>query len=195
MKRSDLDVVPEITGMLKSGFKTVKAAIATLRFSSETAAIEFFRVFDQIPVGDRDYIPIEAVCLKAGVAPSALIGCVMMASRQIKGQESALIAVNAFPGVVKSMVEFAALPGGDRDRRMLSESNAIGFLPTKTGGNVNVNLSSGNPVFGNPERQIPTAGPVAIEAGDENFGDLFPGINSNLERWSDNRRKMLEASN
>lgn len=189
--KDDLELVPQITDILKSSFKNVKAAIQTLRFSNETAAVEFFKVYDELPAGDREYLPIEAVCLKAAVTPSALLGATFVACKVVRGQESALMAVNAHPAVLKKTIEYAKEPGGDRWAKMIHES--VGFLPTpKGGGNINVNLLAGNPVHGNPNR---AEGPAVPELQNEDFGDLFPSVNQNLEKWADNRRKLLEASN
>jgi hypothetical protein len=185
-----LELAPQITDILKNSFKNVKAAIQTLRFSNEVAAVEFFKVYDELPAGDREYLPIEAVCLKAAVTPSALLGATFLACKTVRGQESALMAVNAHPAVLKATIQWAKLPGGDRHARMIHE--AVGFLPTpKGGGNINVNLLGGNPVHGNPDR----AESAPAELQNEDFGELFPSVNQNLEKWSDNRRKLLEASN
>jgi hypothetical protein len=184
-----LELVPQITDILKSSFKNVKAAIQTLRFSNETAAVEFFKVYDELPAGDREYLSIEAVCLKAAVTPSALLGATFLACKAVRGQESALMAVNAHPKVLKATIKYAQEPGGERWAKMIHEG--VGFLPTPTGGSINVNLLGGNPVYGNPNR----AESAPAELQNEDFGDLFPSVNQNLEKWSDNRRKLLEASN
>jgi hypothetical protein len=188
ISKDDLELVPQITDILKSSFKNVKAAISLLRFSNETAAVEFFKVYDELPAGDREYLPIEAVCLKAAITPSALLGATFVACKVVRGQESALIAVNAHPKIMAATVKFAQEPGGDRWAKMVHEG--VGFLPTPKGGNINVNLLGGNPVHGNPNR---AEGPAVPELQNEDFGDLFPSVNRNLEKWSDNRRKLLEA--
>lgn len=178
---------PEITSVLKNSFGSVKSAVQAIRHSNETTAIEFLAVYDEIPAGDRDYISIEAICLKANVLPSALLGSLFMACKDMKGKESALIAVLEHPGVLKKTVEYAKTPGGDRDRKMLHE--AVGFLPTPKGGSINVNLLNGAPQFPrNPERPAP-------EPDEENFAELFPSISPHLEEWSDNRRKLLSDGN
>lgn len=179
--KDELELAPYITDILKSSFKTVKAAIKAIRFSNETTAIEFLKVYDELPAGDRDYISIEALCLKANVSPSALLGATFLACKTMRGQESAMIAVNAHPGVLKETIRFAKLPGGDRDRKMLHE--AVGFLPTPKGGSINVNLLNGVPQPQNQNR--------APEPDEEDFGSLFPSINRNLEEWSSDRRKLL----
>lgn len=187
----DLRRCPKITDSLQLAFKTVKAAIEVTRFSDETTAIEFFRVYDEIPAGDRDYIPIEAVCLKADITPSALLGTMFMATKALKGHESAMIAVNAFPDVVASMVKFAKEPGGERDRKMLAESAVIGFLPTPKGVSMSVNLMGG----GIPQLQNPSKAPAIDAETEEDFRELFPAIGADLEEWSADRRKMLQAEN
>lgn len=186
--KEKLELCPKITDILKSSFKTVKAAIQAIRFSNDTSAIEFLAVYDEIPACDRDYIPIEAVCLKAGVSPSALLGATFLACKTVRSQESALIAVNAHPKVLKDTIRYASLPGGDRDRKLLHE--AVGFLPTPKGGSINVNLLNGVPQHQKPDR--PAAEPIVEE---EDFGSLFPNINRNLEKWSSDRRKLLSDGN
>lgn len=179
--RTELERAPEITSILKSSFRTVKAAIQAMRHSNDEAAIAFLACYDGLPVGDVDYLPLEAICLKAEVSPAALLGATFLACKTIRGQESALIAVNAHPGVLKKTIEYASLPGGDRDRKLLHE--AVGFLPTPKGVSMNVNLLNGQPQFKGPAKDE--------EPDEEDFAELFPSIGGKLEEWSDDRRKLL----
>lgn len=192
----EIERVPKITEILKSSFKSVAKAIEAIRFSNETAAIEFLAVYDAVPVGDMKYLSIEAVCAKAKINPLTLLGAATYSARAIRGHESALIAVNAFPDVVRNMVKYAELPGGDRDRKMLAESQVIGFLPTPKGGTFNVNLGSaangpsGSVGYINPEKPS-----HPVEPEDENFNELFPNVMQNQEKWAENRRALLADRN
>lgn len=181
MDAAKLERIPKITDTLKSSFKTIKDAVEAIRFSNETAAIEFLDVYDSLPIGDRQYLSIEAICLKAEIAPSAFLGAVFMACKDLRGKESALIAINSHPQVLKDTIRFASEPGGDRDRKMLHE--ATGFLPTPKGGSINVNLMNNVPQFKNPER-VP-------EPEEEDFAELFPSISRDLEEWSLDRKRLL----
>lgn len=178
---------PQITDILKSAFGKVKDAIAALRFSDDTAAIEFLSVYDDLPVFDRDLIPVEAICVKADVSPTAVLGACLVASKSIKGMESALLSVNNHPAVLRETIRFAMLPGGQADRKVLHE--AVGFLPTPKGVAMNVNLLGGNPQLSNPQRK----GDDGDE--DENFDEMFPSINQRLDKWSDDRKKLLAEKN
>jgi hypothetical protein len=94
------------------------------------------------------------------------------------------VALNAFPDVVRNMVTYANLPGGEQDRKMLAQHPAIGFLPTPKGQSISVNLFGGEAKF------------HADEEGDDDpefvgFNDAFSGGNKELEAWSDRRNKLL----
>lgn len=166
--------------MLKRVLGAAHKAVDALRFSQDPQAIAFLEVYDELPVCDREnYLTLEAICLKAHVSPSAILGATLMASKQLMAQESALKAIIAHPEVVDSTITAAKLLGGDKDRKMLHE--AVGFLPTKPGNSINVNLLGGNPQYQNtPE-----------DDEGESFNEAFPSINADLEQWSDNRRKLL----
>lgn len=187
IEAEDFSRCPKITDSLQLAFKTIKAAIEIARFSDETTVIEFFEAYDAIPAGDRDYVPIEAVCLKAQITPSALLGSIFMATKALRGHESAMIAVNSFPDVVQSMVRFAKEPGGERDRKMLAESAVIGFLPTPKGVSMSVNLLGG----GVPQLQNPEKVQTFESDPEEEFRELFPSISRDLEEWSADRKRLL----
>ena len=184
---AELSRTPQITDMLKGAFGTKDKAIAALRFSADPAANSFFEVFDELSGVDQKAIPIEAVCLKAQISPATVVGAVLMAARQVKGQESALRAILAHPEVVKATIRSAKLIGkdGDNSKKMLHE--AVGFLPTKTGQNINVNLLGGNPQYGAPQLEEGED----LEDDDASFREAFPSVNQNLEEWSENRRTLL----
>jgi hypothetical protein len=185
VERGDVDRSPNISGMLKRVLGSAHKAIAALRFSSDPAAIAFVETYDAIPADDRESVPLEAICLKANVSAPAILGATLMAARQVQAQESALRAIIAHPDVVKTTIKTSKLVGGDKDRKMLHE--AVGFLPTKTGSSINVNLLGGNPQYAPQRSEDPD------DDDDTAFIEAFPSINHKLEGWSENRRKLLSG--
>ena len=181
-----IEQTPHISDILKSSMGSVTAAIDMLRFSNETCAIELLTTYDSLPSGDRDRLPIEAICVKAKVSPAAVLGAALMACRTVRGQQSALIAMNRHPEVLQKTIEVALTPGGDRDRKMIHE--ATGFLPTPKGGSINVNLLNGIPQSGAQAQNKPKE----VEDPDD-FNDVFPSITGNLNHWSEDRHKLLLA--
>ena len=126
-------------------------AIDDLRFSADPSALKFLEVWDAIPKGDRPSLSIEAVCLKADVSVHTVLGLAFAMRQSLSKAESSMLAMNAFPDVVRNIVTFAAMPGGDRDRKMLAQHPAIGFLPTPKGQSISVNLFGGETKFSEDE--------------------------------------------
>jgi hypothetical protein len=184
VSQEDVDRAPNISGMIRRLLGKTAKAIAALRFSSDPIVESLLQVYDRLPVGDRDLVPLEAICIKAEVTPPAILGALMICIRQTNGQESALKAMIAHPKIVDATVRYAKLAGGDKDRKMLHES--IGFLPTKQGGNINVNLLGG----GQPK--LTATAEDEEDDDDTSFREAFPTISGKLEGWSESRRKLLE---
>jgi hypothetical protein len=158
-------------------------AIEDLRFSVDPVAVKFLETYDSIPNGDRPSLSIEAVCLKASVSPQEFLGHVFLMRQSLCKAESSLVAVNAFPDVVRNMVEFAAMPGGDQDRKMLAQHPAIGFLPTPKGVTMSVNLFGGETKFSSDED--------GGDDDDEIFNQTFSGKVKDLEVWAEDRHALL----
>jgi hypothetical protein len=184
-----LQFVPKITPILRSSIGSAKKAIELLRFSNDPAAVTFFEIYDGIQEGDRESISIEAVCVKAEISTPTLLGAALLIAQKIRGTESAMLAVNAHPKILRRTIELADLPGGFQDRKVLHE--AIGFLPSSKGMNIAVNL-------GGPGQLAGGTAPPALEAGDSDepseeaqFSEMFPSVNKQIEKWSDSKRKML----
>lgn len=154
--------------------------IDAMRFSVEPSIISFLKTYDSIPVGDRRYIPLEAVALKSNVGFNELLGSIVMCFRSFQSQKSALMAMAAHPKVLNSTILYAGMPGGERDRRILHE--AVGFLPTPKGLTINQNFGANQGDKGEPDE------PETVEVN-----DIFPMINETQEEWQSNRTKMLEA--
>ena len=196
ISKSDLAKVPPVSELLARAYGRPgkewgqiipgdpRKAVEDLRFSPDPTAQRFIETWDAIPKGDRPSLSIEAVCLKADVSPQEFLGLVFLMRQSLSKAESSLVAVNAFPDVVRNMVTFAATPGGDADRKMLAQHPAIGFLPTPKGQSISVNLFGGEAKFHDDDE------------GDDDpefagFNDAFSGGNKELEQWSNDRNLLL----
>lgn len=176
IKPSHIETAPNLT----SYFPNKKLVIDAIRFSQEPAVVDFLKVYDSTPVCDRKQISFEAIALKARVDFNALLGAMMFSFRHMTKTKSALIAMEAHPGVVAATAKFAKKAKHVQDRKMLHE--AVGFLPTPKGQSINLN-------FPGTEKEAPDSG----EAGSPEFDGLFPLITKKQEGWQHDRSKMLEG--
>jgi hypothetical protein len=170
--------------MLGRIYSSARQSIEDLRFSPDPIAIKFLETYDALPAGDRPYLSLEAVCLKAGVSPQEFLGHVFLMRQSLGKAESSLVAVNAFPDVVRSMVDYAKMPNGDADRKMLAQHPAVGFLPNPKGTTLSVNLFGGEAKFSEDDD-----GDSDPEF--DGFNDAFSGGNKELEEWSKNKEMLL----
>ena len=151
--------------------------------SSQSCAVAFMSAIRKISKGDLERLPFEAMCVHAKVNPVELLGAVLMAAKSMKATESALKAILAHPDVVDATVETAKVlgPAGYSDRRMLHE--AVGFLPTKKGGGVEINFGFGRP----PEERDEDTD------ADEAWDEAFPPLGDEIKTFSADKHKLLEA--
>ena len=170
--------------------------------SPQPCAIAFINAVRQIPALDLKQLSFEAMCVRAKVSPVELLGAVLMAAKSMKATESALKAILAHPEVVQATVDAATegtpvLVGGKpvRDekgkvlrydhgdvaaQRIMHE--AMGFLPTKKGGDLNLNFGFGKP----PEER----GESDAEA---DWEEAFPSLGDSIKEWSEQKHKLLEG--
>lgn len=127
----ELARAPEITPVLKQAEGGLPAVLAALRFSNDLSAQHFVEKYDAVPVGDRAKLSWEAICLATEVDPSHLLGAAILALQTHSANTVRIIAVTNHPKLVRKRVEYAMLPGGDRDRNALD--TAVGFLPSPKG--------------------------------------------------------------
>ena len=186
---SDVEALPQITESINSVFGTgqnggMKRVVVLnyLAASPAPAAIRFMETYRLIPKKDAENLPIEAVCLKAEVPPLEILGALAQAAVGVKKMESALKLAIAHPDIVQASIEAAKEKGGFGDRQMLNQ--VIGFLPTKQGQNIAINLLGGG--------QAQVATDEATEE-DDAWDRCFPSISAKMEQWSDKRRLLTEG--
>lgn len=186
MDLDELDAAPRITDILvrtfnSRGGRTPRLqTIGYLTASESPEARAFLKVWRELPVGDKDRIPLEAVCIAAKVSPLAILGAVLMSAKNLKAQESALKAIIAHPDVIDATVRSAKTAVGFSDRKMLHE--AVGFLPTKQGSQIAINLGLGKSKDDDDEGD-----------DEKSWSEAFPTIAGELESWGENRRKLTDG--
>ncbi len=186
---SQIARTPEIKSILQAALKNGRkgasneAVIGYLRFSEDPRVQSLLDVYDEMNKGDRNDVPIEALCLRARVETPLVLGLVIMCARNLSAQESALQTIIEHPEVVKSTIDFAKnLPGASKDREMIHQ--AVGYLPTSKGQTISFNLLNGNPQKEQAEDET--------DDDNESFTLAFPSVNESLEKWSGQRNKLLD---
>jgi hypothetical protein len=157
----------------------------------------------KISAEDANTLSFEAMCVYARVDPVQMLGAILMAAKSMKATESALKAILAHPDVVDATVDAATQGtpllvnghpflddrgrpilvghGDEKAQRMLHE--AVGFLPTKKGGGVEINFGFGRP---KEERDEDTD-------ADQDWDEAFPALGDKISVWSGDKHKLLEG--
>jgi hypothetical protein len=133
-----------------------------------------------------------------------MLGAILMAAKSMKATESALKAILAHPDVVEATIDAATQGspllhqdgkpfldkrgrpilvghGDDKAQRMLHE--ATGFLPTKKGGGIEINLGFGRPAEERDEDSD----------DDADWDDAFPALGEQIQEFSADKHKLLEG--
>ena len=195
MKRLDIDpaevaLVPhepaEILSRCFGGSRKTlprKQIFAFAAVSNQPCAMAFMHALRDIKPADLKLLSLEAMCVRAKVNPVELLGAILMSAKSMKATESAMKAILAHPDVVDATVETALMPGmvGQADRKMLHE--AVGFLPTKKGGGVEINFGFGRPAEDRDEDSD----------ADADWDEAFPQLGDNIQNWSSDKHRMLEG--
>lgn len=154
-----------------------------LSASNDEGAKAYLASCRSIPKSDLSRLTIEAICVHAQVNPLQVLGAVLASAKSMKAMESALKSILSHPDVVEATVQTAKLigPAGTADRRLMHE--AIGFLPTRKGGGVEINF------FGKPKDD----GDDESDDEEKAWDEAFPLVSANLEAWSGNRRALTDG--
>ena len=187
-----LSVAPQITPMIKS---TVVGGLSTaldaMRFSTDDSEIRsFLKMYDKIPIGDREHLSWEAIALAARVNPKHLLGSIQLAVQSYCWNKSRFLVISNHPQIVEKRIEFAQMAGGEKDRTALDIM--AGWQqgpksPTFIGKQV--------AVFNGPGGQNKDDEGQVIEAPKEvsdGYDDLFPSPNEVQDRLVPIRQRLLE---
>lgn len=170
-------------------------AIETLKFSRHPDAQKLLEFCEKLSWNTRQDVPIEALCLAAGVDPTTVAGALVMAARDVSRLESSLKTFAGHADVVQATIRDAVdrVPilnllgevvgysrGSSKAQEMMHK--AVGWLPQPKGSSININ----------------TFGPPSVESDDEDDGtptmeDVFGSDAMEIEGWGEQRRRLLEA--
>lgn len=179
-----LALAAPISDLLSEAVGGRPSVIKAMRFSEDQVIKDFFECYDQLPIQDRDSVPLEAICILAKIEPSHLLGSALLALREHSVNRVKIIAITNHPDVLRKRVEYAMKPGGGRDRDALD--TALGFLPTNKGTTI-IN------------KMFASAGPTSdAPKDDDDKGDYeddieyaFPDSTRMQEKLAPIRQRML----
>jgi hypothetical protein len=182
--------------MLKTTVKGgLKAALDAMRFATDDTEIRaFLKVYDKVPIGDRECLSWEAMSIAAKVNIKHLLGAIQLAVQTHCWNRSRFIAVSNHPDVTKSRVKYAKMAGGEKDRTALDI--ALGVMQSPKG-----------PTFIGTQQVAVFRGGGQGKAKDEDdgktvdaeyttnndFDDLFPPPNEIQDKLVPIRQRLLEG--
>ncbi len=164
-----------------------------MRFATNDQEIaSFLKVYDKIPVGDRERLPWEVIMIKAKVNPVYLLGAIQLAVQTYCWNKSRFIAISNHPDITKARVKYGKdFIGAEKDRFALdvqvgAQQSPKG--PTFIGKQVAVFSGGGQKKDGNGEDIVD-----AEVSTSDGFDELFPSPNEIQERLVPIRQRLLEA--
>jgi hypothetical protein len=175
----------DITSVLKDIPKGRLLAFEAMRFSDNPTIKSFLARYDRIPEGDRNYIPIEAVCIAANVEPAYLLGELLLAMRQHSVTRVKMIGIARHPEVMNKTIKEALTSKGVRDREHVH--TMMGALPQKAGATFIDKFFAGK--VAEPDGDAP----VQPEKFEDDLDVIFPDVSLMQERVQPMRQKLLET--
>jgi hypothetical protein len=175
---------------VKGGLKT---ALDAMRLGEEDTEIKaFLKVYDKIPIGDRQRIPWEAVAISAKVNPKHLLGSIQLAVGAYCWNKSRFIAISNHPSITQARVKFGLdHVGADKDRMALDIQ--VGAIqspkgPTFVGKQVAVYNAPGSQAKDDEGKLLETSSDDS-----DGYEDLFPNPNKVQEALVPIRQRLLEG--
>ncbi len=170
----------------------LSTALDAMRFSTDDSEIRsFLKMYDKIPIGDREHLSWEAIALAARVNPKHLLGSIQLAVQSYCWNKSRFLAISNHPELMEKRIEYAKMVGGHKDRDAVDM--AIGWLqgpkgPTFVGKQVAVYNAGGLPAKDDEGQVIES--PKEVSDG---FDDLFPSPNEVQNKLVPIRQRLLES--
>jgi hypothetical protein len=178
------ETCPKISDIIQRAIGGRNQAIEKLKFSKNADAVKLMEFCEKLAWSTREKIPIEALCLAAGVDITTIAGALVLAARDTSRLESTLITLEKHPDVVRATAFYAGLADNSKDREMFHKAAAVGWLPQPKGSSINVNVF--DPKQHHTEDEDEIDGIPTIEG-------VFDSDPMEIENWGENRRRLLEA--
>lgn len=132
----DVVKVPKISHILKKIKGGNTEAVELLRHSQDTKALEFFKVYEDIPSYLAELLPIEAFCFAAGVDSRDICKIIFNEALDQSNQAARMLTAANLEDLVQVSIDTGKAPLGIKDRENLQK--AIGFLPIPDGMKINI---------------------------------------------------------
>ena len=118
-----------------------KKVLNYIKYNDSSEAKRFLKAYDaeNLTDEDRDCLPMEAYCIKAGITTNRLLEMVLGSFVNMNAQLSTITAMVDHPQVVERTVKFAKTLAGAKHAEMLYR--ATGFLPSPRGAQTIVNVN------------------------------------------------------
>jgi len=181
----ELAQVRDITTVLKRIPHWRKQAFDAMRFSDNPIIRKFLDRYNQIPVGDRNHLPLEAIAVAANIEPAYLLGEIMLAISEFSVASVKVMGLGRHPEVMKKTIDTALKDGGTKEREMVH--SMLGALPQK-GGSIFIGKFFGSK-SADPE---PTETPQP-ERFEDDLDVIFPDVSIMQEKVQPMRQRLLET--
>jgi hypothetical protein len=164
-----------------------------MRFATDDVDIRaFLKVYDKVPIKDRERIPWEAIAIAAKVNPKHLLGAIQLAVQTHCWNRSRFIAVSNHPDITNARVKYAKMAGGEKDRTALDIQ--IGAMQGPKGVTF---VGKQVAVFHGGEQAKEEEDGKTVDAQfstNDGFDDLFPSPNEIQDKLVPIRQRLLESS-
>ncbi len=132
----DISKVPKISHVLKKIKGGNTEAVELLRHSKAQEAIDFFKVYEDIPAYLAALLPIEAFCFAAGVDTRVICQLIFNEALDQSNQAARMLTAASLEDLVQTSIDVGKQPLGQKDRENLQK--AAGFLPIPDGMKINI---------------------------------------------------------
>jgi hypothetical protein len=120
---------PPVTSFIRSNIRGgLKTALRAMRFDADETIVDFLRMYDSIPEGDRIKIPWEAIVIALKIDVKHFLGAITFALQNSSVTAVKFIALSHYPEIMKKQVQYAKDRTGERDRAAMNL--AMGFTPS-----------------------------------------------------------------
>lgn len=134
----DINRVPKISHVLKKIKGGNVEAVELLRHSKAQEALDFFKVYEDIPAYLAALLPIEAFCFAAGVDTRVICQLIFNEALDQSNQAARMLAAANLEDLVQVSIDVGKLPLGIEDRKNMLK--ATKFL--EDGPKININNSA-----------------------------------------------------
>jgi len=168
VKPADLAATPRIEHLFK-GLGGQEAVLEYLAGSEEPEARKICELRARLNVRQAAAVPFEAYCVAAGIPTKRMFGIVAQEVSEQAEKATALLAKAMHPEVVQATINYALMPHGDKDRKMMHLH--AGFVPTP---------KSSMTVFGNVDARQQTQNVAVLPPVEDNVRRLSDRFNSGM---------------